>query len=53
MLIYVCCIQHGFFTVSSLVLYQYNKYMFNFINTTSFIPVSGYDAVKLVLLNVL
>ena len=38
MLIYVCCVGMFFFNVETLILSQYNKYMFNFIDH---LPVSG------------
>ena len=42
--IYVCSVQHVFLFLFKLLFcwkYQYNKYMFNFIDIYIFIPVSG------------
>ena len=43
MLIYVCCVQHVFLLFKHWFYwkYQYNRYMFIFIDIYSFIPVSG------------
>ena len=40
MLIYVCCVQHVFLKLKHRFCwkYQYNKYMFSFIDIYSFIP---------------
>ena len=41
--LYICCVQHVLllFRLGFCWKYPYNKYMFNFIDIYSFIPVSG------------